>query len=401
MGMDQDATRPRYREMEQFIRGKIAAGDWPPGYQLPTERELSIMFGVSRITTSRALLELQKAGLVVREQGRGTFISPLAKSRIHSGEDKAGTVSRNDFRGLKVVALVLPDTAVDSGFKMIEGAEKWLRQRKYRLLSSVSEFNLEREADLIRGLLQDGVTNLILYPVDSEATTKVVEEVCAKGMKVVVIDRRLNKLAMPFVGSDNYNAGYQITKHLIEVGHRLIAFASGDVGLISSVADRFRGYCQALAESRLPVDPGLVVNAGQLGWSSARPQEGYAEEHRKQTEEVAERTLDYLLGLRSDSPSAVVAANDRTALMLLRTALRRGIKVPDQMAVVGFDDLAGSAAAEVPLTTVRQQFRSMGREAAKLILEEAYDPEGNPREELLPTELIVRRSCGAKALAEA
>ena len=390
--VNQETNRPRYRELEHHIKGKIASGTWGPGYQLPTERELSAMFGVSRITTSRALLELQKVGLVVREQGRGTFVNRPPETE--EGADQDAT-PRTDFNGLNVVAMVLPDTAVDSGFKMIEGAEKWLRQRRYRLLSSVSDFDLEREAELIHSLWQDGVRSLILYPIDSEATTKVVEEVCSKGMKVVIIDRRLNKLSMPFVGSDNFNAGYQITQHLIQVGHRLIAFASGDVGLISSVADRFRGYCQALNEHQLPVDPGLVVNAGQLGWNQGgiRSDES-VDQIRKQREETAERTLDYLLGLRSDRPSAVVAANDRTALLLVRAALQRGIKVPEEMAVVGFDNLAGSESAEVPLTTVKQQFRLMGREAARLILEEALDTEKKPCEVLLPTELVIRRSCG-------
>lgn len=401
--MDQETNRPRYRELEQYIREKIASGAWAPGHQLPTERELAMMFGVSRITTSRALLELQNAGLVVREQGRGTFVNrPSAPKPVKEPGAQQDNNPRNDFSGLNVVAMVLPDTIVDSGFKMIEGAEKWLRQRRYRLLSSVSDFNLDREADLIHSLLQDGVMNLILYPIDSEATTKVVAEVRHKGMRVVIIDRRLNNLSLPFVGSDNYGAGYQVTKHLIKVGHRLIAFASGDVGLISSVAERFRGYCTALVEEKLPVDPGLVVNAGQIGWRSASLHPvAAADDTPGLTEQVAEKTLDYLFALRSDRPSAVVAANDRTALMLLQSALRRGIRVPDELAIVGFDNLAGSASAEVPLTTVRQQFRHMGREAAKLALEGASGADDSPREVLLPTELVIRRSCGMKVLAEA
>jgi LacI family transcriptional regulator len=138
-----------------------------------------------------------------------------------------------------------------------------------------------------------------------------------------------------------------------------------------------------------------VVNAGQLGWNQGgiRSDES-VDQIRKQREETAERTLDYLLGLRSDRPSAVVAANDRTALLLVRAALQRGIKVPEEMAVVGFDNLAGSESAEVPLTTVKQHFRLMGREAARLILEEALDTEEKPCEVLLPTELVIRRSCG-------
>ncbi len=399
--MAQETNLPRYRELEQYVRDKIASGAWGPGHQLPTERELATMFGVSRITTSRALLELQKAGLIVREQGRGTFVGrPLEQPESGAIARPAMDMpTRANFAGLNVVAMVLPDTAVDSGFKMIEGAEKWLRQHHYRLLSSVSDFSLEREAELIHSLLQDGVSNLILYPIDSEATTKVVTEVQRQGMRVVIIDRRLNNTPMPFVGSDNYGAGYQITKHLINVGHRLIAFASGDVGLIASVADRFRGYCTALTEERLPVDPGLVVNAGQIGWWSARTPQGASLENER--EQVAEKTLDYLFGLKSDRPSAVVAANDRLALMIIRVATRRGIKVPDELAVVGFDNLAESAVAEVPLTTMRQQFRQMGKEAARLILKNIHEATSSPCELLLPTELIVRRSCGTRVLIEA
>lgn len=398
--MAEDINLPRYRELEQHIRDKIATGAWQPGHRLPTELELAKMFGVSRITTSRALLELQNAGLVVREQGRGTFVA-RAEQEAKAGR-APGDRSNNgtNFSGLNVAAMVLPDTAVDSGFKMIEGAEKWLRQRGYRLLSSVSEFNLEHEAELIRNLFVDGVSRLILYPIDSEATAEVVREVAARGMKVVIMDRRLNTLPMPFVGSDNFAAGYAVTKHLVQVGHRLIGFASGDQGLISSVADRFRGYCMALGEHGLPVDPALVINAGQLTQRSPAGS-GPGPEGKPNSELVAERTLDYLVGLGSDRPSAVVTANDSTALMLLRMACRRGIKVPEELSITGFDDLAGSAVAEVPLTTVRQQFKLMGKEAAKLVFGEDRDAQGKPREILLPTELVVRHSCGVRSAIEA
>jgi LacI family transcriptional regulator len=191
---------------------------------------------------------------------------------------------------------------------------------------------------------------------------------------IVAVDPHVGGSAIPTVASQNYEGAIAATEHLIGLGHRRIGFLGGRPDL-ESARRREAGYRAALAAAGIPFDPELI----QVG--------GY-------TEETAQRPAEALLGL-PQRPSAIFAANDLSAIQVLRTARELGLRVPDDLALVGFDNIPESALTEPPLTTVDQSIQAQGREAVRILIgliNETSRP-SEPVHVLLPTQLIVRRSC--------
>ncbi len=204
---------------------------------------------------------------------------------------------------------------------------------------------------------------------------------------------------IPWVGPDNRVGAYEAVRHLVRHGHRRIAHIQGPLQYQCS-HDRFAGYQQALQEAGIAVDPALVVQ-GDFTIASGRA------------------TTAQLLALsESERPTAIFAANDQMAYGSLSACEAHGLRLPDDLAIIGFDDTALSAHTRPALTTVRQPFAEMGRSAAEMLLAlvsaprlfggGAYSPLAQPvgaRAELglrhptrvqWPTELVVRASCGGE-----
>jgi LacI family transcriptional regulator len=180
-----------------------------------------------------------------------------------------------------------------------------------------------------------------------------------------------------FVEVDNEGGAHTAVTHLVRLGRRRIALIAGPPSSLAA-EDRKRGYLKGLRERMLPVDEKLIAH-GDFTESSSF--------------EAMQRLLPH-------QPDAVFVASDTMALGALRAVRRAGRRVPDDIAVVGFDDLPQAATANPPLTTVRQPIRRAGAMAVgvlKDILEHGAEP---PRRMILPTELVVRASCGSQLAGE-
>ena len=190
---------------------------------------------------------------------------------------------------------------------------------------------------------------------------------------IVAVDPHVGGSSIPTVASQNYEGARAATGHLLELGHRRIGFLAGRPDL-ESARRREAGYLAELEAAGIPFDPDLI----QVG--------GF-------TEETARRPAEALLGL-ADRPTAIFAANDLSAIQVLRTAGEMGLKVPRDLSLVGFDNIPESALTEPPLTTVDQSIQALGREAVRILVGLLNDPASvrTPTHTTLPTKLIVRRS---------
>ncbi|HEY0186612.1 MAG TPA: LacI family DNA-binding transcriptional regulator [Cellulomonas sp.] len=188
---------------------------------------------------------------------------------------------------------------------------------------------------------------------------------------VVAVDPHAGPGGLPTVDSENLNGALLATRHLIGLGHRRIGFLGGRADLESSRL-REAGYRQALAEAGIATDPALVRVA----------------EYQR---DGADRPTAALLAL-PDPPTALFAANDLSAMGILDTARRLGVRVPEDLSVVGFDDIPESAATDPPLTTVRQDLRRLGGAAVELLLRMLDGTDPHPDHVRLPTTLILRAS---------
>ena len=179
---------------------------------------------------------------------------------------------------------------------------------------------------------------------------------------------------MDAVLTDKRGGAYLATRHLIELGHRLIGCIGGPFRLQAS-GQRLQGYRDAMVEAGLPVLDGLVRRGDyhpQSGWVAAR---------------------DLLLG--PAPPTAIFAANDLMAFGVLRAAAELGRRVPGDLAVVGFDDIELASYTTPPLTTITQSASDVGRAAVEILLERLADPARPPARRTLETRLVVRASCGS------
>ena len=215
-----------------------------------------------------------------------------------------------------------------------------------------------------------------------------------QGVPIVTIEDQVPPINTPWIGIDNISSAYEATHYLLSLGHRRIGHILGPADYLC-VRERYEGYCRALRDAGLEPDPRLV-------WQGDfAPIGGRACAHQIFSLPPEER------------PTAIFAANDQTAFGVIDVAEQYGVRIPDDLALIGFDDMPIAAFAKPGLTTIRQPHREMGELACELLLS-IIDPKNYPLTRrietfsgtgeggskgnlriLLPTKLIVRESCGA------
>ena len=220
-----------------------------------------------------------------------------------------------------------------------------------------------RHLSRLSGTLTDGT--VLVTPEQLEVSTTT---------PVVAVDPHVGASTLPTVASENLEGAIAATEHLIELGHTRIGHLSGRPDLRSAEL-REEGYRTALAKAGIPFDPDLV----QVG--------GYDPE---KVAEPVSRLLD--LG---DPPTAIFAANDVSAIQTIEIARSRGLDVPGELSVVGFDNIPESVLADPSLTTIDQSIQEMGYEATLMLMRIIDDPGSGPTHVTLPTKLIVRASTSA------
>ena len=354
------AKKLRYHTIREAIRRDIQGGRFEAGERLPSDAELGMRFDASRLTVIRALRELETEGLVQRKAGSGTYVrtSPALSTRVFG--------------------ILMPDLGDGEVFEPIaQGIARAGEMLHHRMLwgsAAASGQQKEQYADeLCRYFIGRKVSGVFFAPVELTAhqddmNRKIVEELQAAGIPVVLVDRCIKpypeRSHYDLAGIDNHRAGYRMTAHLAAAGCRSIAFAYRP-GSAPTVDARMAGYRFALrsrgmAEMPLPGDADL--------------------------REFIDR----------NRPDGIVCANDLTAARLMHDLLKMGIRIPEDVRMVGINDVKYAGFLPVPLTTLRQPCQQIGAAAMELMLERQTHP-GNPvRDVLLDCELVVRQSCGTK-----
>lgn len=244
--VDPSDPLPLYYQVYSSLLERIQAGEFPPGCQLPTERQLTEEYGVSRITVVKSLDMLERDGYVDRQHGRGTFLATPAK--VASIEPAAlPAVALNTYAlGHVYLSGILAGVAAVCG------------HRGYLLQVFGSVHTSQDEAAGIREALARKVQGLILTPWSEYQNLDLLREFQAGGPPLVLIDRYYPELATDYVVFDDRQAGYDLTTHLIAKGHRRIAFISNPEIKPTSVRDRLAGYRQALESHDVQYDDDLV-----------------------------------------------------------------------------------------------------------------------------------------------
>jgi len=295
--------------------------------------------GVSHSTVSRALGD---SPLVKAETK--THIKRLAQEMGYTPDAIARSLVTRQTRTVGVVVTTITDPFVA---EVVQGIEDTALKNDYSVILASSAAEPDREVAAVEMLRAKRVDSVIVT--SSRVGALYLEHLERIGVPVVLINNH-NEQSGRYtfsVSVDNQHGGHLATRHLIEQGHRRIAYVSGTADQSDS-AGRLAGYRQALEENGIPFDPALVVPGnGRL--------------------DGGERALHALISLDSP-PTAVFCYNDMTAIGLLCAARQAGLSVPEDLAVVGFDDVPLASYISPPLTTVAQPQRDMGRQAMSMAL---------------------------------
>jgi LacI family transcriptional regulator len=330
-----------------------------------TLKRIADQLDVSMSTVSR----------VLSGQARRHRISTQTETAVSNLARQFNFVPNQLARGLRLkktltIGLVIPDLSNPFFAGIAHQVALGARQHDYSVLLCDSHENIDLEVQALGLLRHRHVEGLVLCPVGTSAAH--LEDLVQAQLPIVLVDRYFPDLSLPYVAADNLTGAHEGTELLIGNGHRCIACLQGVRGT-SPNEFRVRGYQQALARHRLPVDASLIVG------DSFGEQSGYIE-------------TKLLLRNRKDV-TAIFAFSNLLALGALRALAEEHRRIPDDISIIAFDDQPYAAYLATPMTTVAQPFSEMGDVAVKLLFDQIQSPEREPTGGiLLPTNLIIRRS---------
>lgn len=370
---------PLHTQLLNQVRHLILSGKWAPDARIPSEPELQRRLNISRSTIRQALNKAQAEGLITRVPGKGTYVARTAQAS-HSHH----------------IAYVTDDCCGGMQSQVLTGVESALATTGFRVVFVISHGDIQEENRLLDELVQeDKVAGILIWPVLREQLSgRLLHLTRQNAPPVVVVDRIFDGLSCDYVTSENYAGAYAAVQHLVELGHRRIAFLSRPILRLTTVAARLRGYQDALREVGLaPREPWLVghadqeLNMGTILKDDQDPQD-------QDIQEIAQ-------GLTAvQRPTALLTVNDFMAIKAMKAARMLDLDVPADLSLVGFDDIPLiTSLLDVPLTTIAQDAHTMGQRATELLMERIHGYNGAAREELLPTELRVRSSTAPPAVA--
>jgi GntR family transcriptional regulator of arabinose operon len=359
------SNTPKYRKVYEDLFSAIKTGAFQPGDRLPSEAELGKHYNTSRITVAKAVNELQQKGWVTRRAGSGTHVAAQGAA---------------DGR---VFGLLIPDLGRTEIFEPIcHGMMQSPLSKPHSLLwghSMGEAAQQEKEAEhLCHQYVTQKVSGVFFAPLEftpakDAVNNRIVAAFDRAGIQVVLLDRCYAPYPMrskyDLVGIDNRRAGFLITQHLLRHDVKRVVFMAKPLSA-STVMARIAGYREALIAYARPLAQDMVCRGDPDDPDFLRKM------------------------LRNYKPDAIVCANDFTAARIMAGLTKMGIRVPDEMRIVGIDDVKYASLLPVPLTTQHQNCADIGATAMATMLQRLEKPDLPTRDILLQTHTVVRNSCG-------
>ncbi len=368
---------PRHRVIYEELLQEIRSGVYKPGDRLPSEALLCERFDASRITVAKAIQTLQRQNLVNRRPGSGTYVEfPEESSSLQFG-------------------LLIPELGRTEIFEPIcQGMMRSPLGKSNSLIwghSAADDEDLESATEqLCQQYIAQKVSGVFFAPIEFTATKdcanrRIIAALTRAKIPVVLLDRCFEEYPgrSPFdlVGIDNHRAGYVLTRHLQQHGARRILFVARP-NSAATVDERIAGYYDALRAQ--PEQGSHTRNSQRYPGAVCRI-------------DVSDVTIVRSV-LDSERPDAIVCANDLTAARLMKTLDALGVAIPQQVRIVGMDDVNYAKFLSVPLTTIRQDCDEIGAIAMSTMLDRLNRPTRPARDILVHFNLVIRDSCGAHAV---
>ena len=362
---------PRHQQISSELLTEILAGKHDHSNRLPSEAQLVKRFKVSRPTIARALLDLKTKGLLERRAGSGTY---LCKDRDASPATRQLGLIVPGLGKIEIFDVICGELA--SLARVNDLGMHWGGSTRPSADKSMS---IDEAEELCTRYTSSGVSGVFFAPFEhttenEPANRRITERLSHAGIPVVLIDRDIcafpQRSNFDLVGIDNFAGGYLLADHLIKLGAKRLAFVTRPFSA-TTVDARKAGASAAMLAHGITV-PRDFLHAGDPG----------------DVKFVRKLTA-------SCQHDAVICTNDHTAAQLLQTLARLDLKVPQNVRVVGFDDVRFATLLSVPLTTIQQPCREIALTAFNAMRERMANPTLPARSLLLRPHLVVRESCGA------
>ncbi|MEK5024264.1 GntR family transcriptional regulator [Paenibacillus sp. FSL M7-1046] len=393
--------QPLYVQIQEYFKSLILNSELKENDKIPSEKEVMEQFSVSRITVANALMQLAKEGWIYRVPGKGSFVSeeiheivshhknklesefrlqglPVDKSytslgpTVVSANKTANTVISVAGGGRKIIGLVMPVLVDYFSIRLIQGINNILEESQYSL-HIVQTFNsIEREEEAILDLIKNGAAGLIIFPCDTETYNEEILSLKQNKFPFVLIDRYFPGVETNIVRSDGMIGGKLAVDYLWDLGHRDIAICSDSPLPTITVEDRINGYMDGLKKKEALINPALILTDFHVDYKGM------------DTEHPLYRFI------KNRMATAFITLNGRLGLHILSICKEIGLKVPQDISILTFDDPSPGMDEPGALTYISQSEGIMGEEAAKILLsmlEEAPNPDHKYHKVILKPEL--------------
>ena len=359
--VDKDSATPLYKQLKKIIEDQIKSGEKKEGDGIPSEKKLCELYNISQITVRKAIFELVNDGVLYRIPGKGTFIThqvPGIKGVAKLKTDNIGFVISREHHP------ILSNTFYSYVFG---GVEEESRSQGYNLIYQILDEKLMFEPTTFKLIEERKVDGLLLV---GEMPHSFISELKTKDIPIVLVDHYIEGSGIDSIVTDNLNGTAEIMKYLIDLGHKKIGFIGASLEH-GSFMERFEGYKIALKKYHLEYNEDYVQTG--LLWN------GYG---------IMEKILK-----SSKPPTAVFTCNDLIAIRAMAAIQDGGLRIPGDISIAGFDDIDMSSQIHPPLTTVRVRKEEMGRLGVRRLIQRIKKKIRRPEKIVLPTELVVRKSC--------
>lgn len=359
------------------LRERIERGDYAPGAWLPAERALADEFGVDRSTIRAAIHQLEKQKLIVREPGHRPWVRGA-----EPGAPAAAPIREATPKSATIFAMLPHHTGYPASLAVLHGINDTLQIKESPLRIRVLDtqapskaLEIAAEKGALETALAEKVAGIIIWHMGGQTTVPLLREIREAGIPMVFVDRLPAGLPCDYVGVDNQGAVAEAIGYLARLGHRRIAHITTDEPT-TAVQERLASYREALL--RLGVKP--------------RSEWIYTASRDNPTDLKAAVGRFFSL---PEPPTAVFAMNDSLAHHFIIEAEDQGYSIPNDLSIIGFDDLERYSPRPALLTTLHQPFDNMGRRAIELLLARLAHPSSilETRHILLQAPLIVRSTC--------
>ncbi len=333
-------------------------------HERPTIIDVAREANVSYTTVSRVI------------NGKG-YVRAATRERVLQAMTRTGYTVNRQARALaggrhQVIGLLVPELDTSYVGEILRGIDEEIAAAGYDLMLYTTHRRRTRESIFVNSIttgMTDGL--LMILPVDPAAY---VTSIRRRDFPFVLIDHEGLDNEGPSIGATNREGARQAMRYLADLGHRRIGFITGNMEMDCAL-ERLAGYREALAERGTPVDQNLIAEGNF---------------HRP----LAFQRTRELLAL-ADPPTAIFASNDVSAFGVMDAVRDLGLRVPNDISVVGFDDIPDAQTSTPALTTVRQPMREMGARATRMLLDRIAGEDPHPSRIELPTALVVRDTCRA------